>query len=335
MSGGANCRPFRKAIFQGDSRKRSRLFLGMRSGQHEVRHASHPLTLYVGEPQSARLVLDLARMLAVFRSLALMHAAATGGGATVSPARRAARMLVQWPNNLHAALRAVVPSAAEGRAAGRMRQQLEGVYRTWLKNVSAAADIAFLREALAGFEDAQDAGAVTGLAVEGTQGQDHVPARAASKRRAPRVAASSRRSLRCSEPGQRSYGARDAARRFGMTVSVLKFLRQDGHFAVRHQASRAAAFHELDIEAFESSWPRFGQGGAAGRPPGEAWVGSLCPEAQVRRPAAGKGELLAACWTGELPSLGWKARLWGTSCSMRRRWTPSSRGHVLRRSVAR
>jgi hypothetical protein len=29
-----------------------------------------------------------------------------------------------------------------------MRQQAEGVYRTWLKNVREASDIAFLREAL-------------------------------------------------------------------------------------------------------------------------------------------------------------------------------------------
>lgn len=255
----------------------------------------------LGGPGSQLASMDLTRMLTLCRSLALLHAAATRGGADASPAQRAARMLVQWPNNLHAALRAVVSSAAEGSAAGRMRQQLEGVYRTWLKNVSAAADIAFLREALAGFEDGQDAGAVAELAIEGTQGLPSDSTRAAGKRRAPRVAASSRRSPRCSEPGHRSYGARDAARRLGMPVSVLKFLRQDGHFAVRHQASRAAAFHEADIEAFEAKLAalRPGQGcrEAAGRSLG--WV-----FAQKLKFSAGKGELLAAVLDGRIAVVG-------------------------------
>jgi hypothetical protein len=50
-------------------------------------------------------------------------------------------------------------------------------------------------------------------------------------------------------PG-RILGSREAARRMGLTVSVLQALKQDGTYEVNHLLPTRAGFHELDVEAF-------------------------------------------------------------------------------------
>lgn len=48
----------------------------------------------------------------------------------------------------------------------------------------------------------------------------------------------------------RSMGVREAAAFVGLPVSVLKSLRNSGHYSVRHLASTLKSFHEKDLQAF-------------------------------------------------------------------------------------
>ena len=250
-----------------------------------------------GFPSPQLETMSLARLIAMARSLALLHVAATKESHP-SEAERAARMFSRWPNNLHSALRNLAPSSSSSSAAVQMRQQAEGVYRTWLKNVREASDIAFLREALGSVSEPLDS--AESLSIPTSRADPAAAAPDIERKRKSRATNIERRSWRVTEPGQRSFGGRDAARRLQMPVSVLTSLRQSGHFEVRHKASRVAAFHEADIVAFEAKLAAL-QPVASGDSVGRSvrWV-----FAQKFKYAEGKGEFVAAVLEGVIQILG-------------------------------
>jgi hypothetical protein len=134
----------------------------------------------------------------------------------------------------------------------KLRKHFEGTYRIIQKDVASADDIAFLREAIAEFSDRLKSGSTADIQPIGTDralvGKPMAHATVIAHQRNP---ARTRNFKQCA-PGQKSIGLRDAARRIGVPVSVLRSLRRRGYFEAQHNSSRAVTFHEADLTAFET-----------------------------------------------------------------------------------
>lgn len=217
-----------------------------------------------------------------------------------SVAASAGALFSHWPNNLFAALHKLVPSGAADKGMVKLRQHFDGTYRIILKDIAAADDIAFLREAITKFSDRLKSGDSADIQPIGTEralfAKPTAQATAIAQQRNPSL---TRHFKKCA-PGQRSIGIRDAARRIGIPVSVLRSLRQRGYFEVQHKTSRVVSFHEADLAAFEAKIAAFHRG-----LPASTNTESLTLERVWNlkfKFQDGKGLLAAAVLDGTIPS---------------------------------
>lgn len=231
-------------------------------------------------------------------------------GALWSVAASAGRLLSSWPDNFFSLLRQLLPINRNRRGTVLMRRHIEGVHRVVLQHVTAAADIAFLRETLVAFAGRME----EDLALESSPMSDqpnYAPAQPVppphgsevptSKAKATRRTSIYRKRPTPAPAGQRTFGQRAAARRIGLPVRVLRSLRQSGHFEVRHTASRVVAYHEADIIAFETKVATLHAQPRTPRKGGMSIANAMNLKLKFDD---GKGELVAAVLDGKLSVIG-------------------------------
>ena len=214
-----------------------------------------------------------------------------------SHAQRAASLFSDWPNNLYGALHAMLPPESAGSGASQVRKYAEGQYRTWLRTLSAAPDIAFLRQTLAGFPEQTTFKSIESIIVS----NEFIEAAPVFKKSKTLKSSDGPRIHRSPEPGQCSFGARRAAKRVGLPVAVLNQLRRAGQFEVRRKASRGQTFHEADINSFHDKVAGLRIATAG---PGVVTVSLQKALAQKFKYADGKGELVAAVLEGRISVVG-------------------------------
>lgn len=240
--------------------------------------------------------MSVERLLRVVSSFASLHAAATGQ-VHGSDAQRSARLLSRWPENLYVAIAALIPANVDGNGSQLMRANAESVYRTWVKNLSSAPDMAFVRGVLGEFDSAQSYGSARSLQVTGVPPVVR-PQAAYEPRRShqPDESARARRSHgRTGQPVQ----ARVAAKQLGLPVSVLQFLNRAG--ALGLGPSRRAAFSAaalLHVEGQVEGLQILPQGADA------VPVKLMTVLRRKFGYIDGKGELVAAVLSGTMPIIG-------------------------------
>jgi len=169
-------------------------------------------------------------------------------GSPPSSTAIAGHLFSNWPDNFYVQLKELVFSDTK-KDTPVLRRDLNRIYKTICKYLSTAEDISFLRIAISNFSETLQvykpgrARAATCTLLPAIKRAGCIP----SKRPNQETSVSSDDILKT---GIRSFGERDAARLVDLPVSVLHFLRQTGHFAAVHRASRIMAYHEADIAAF-------------------------------------------------------------------------------------
>jgi hypothetical protein len=110
-----------------------------------------------------------------------------------------------------------------------------------------------------------------------------------------------KRRIKNASASDRTFGERDTAKRLGMPVPVLHYLRRVGHFEVRHATTGVGVFHESDIITFEEKLAALArQSSVKSKEPfslGQAMHLKL-------KFNDGKGELVAAIFDGTLSIVG-------------------------------
>lgn len=239
----------------------------------------NPLSL----PQNQLTGMNLRSMLHVVRALG-RHRLIADGGTSLEDERQlvsaSARVMLDWPKNFIALLldigRRLQPSAKGG-----VRKQFEPIYSALFKNraINPREQTDFLREAFLEFaENHWDRGYVDPKLLKQVRGK--VRSRFITKSEfasklgihsltATRLLSDPKirsRRIRCSKserilvdldrnviprtcPGK-IYTERDAAKRLGLSVGVLRALKNSGIFEFNHLLPTKGGYHELDIDAF-------------------------------------------------------------------------------------
>ena len=172
--------------------------------------------------------------------------------ASSSIAANAGRLFANWPEHLAALLRRRPLRDTSGTNSPLSKQAVE---RVLFKNITAASDVALLRDVLATCAVPEtEMPAMTQPAALSRAPATATPCTGRTRR--PYVA--TRRpiglaSVKKKSDGQ-SFGQRAAAKRVGLPVSVLQALRRAGHFEVRNKSSRVVCFHEVDLGTFEAKF---------------------------------------------------------------------------------
>jgi hypothetical protein len=233
---------------------------------------------------SELLAMDLRGMLSVIRILG-KHRRIADGDSSADGARQvvapAAEVLADWPKNFIGLLQDLGKSLRrDGKSS--VRGQFQGIYGSLFKNKAIASprQVDFLRAAFlefvtnhwdGGFVDhklLKALGATTATRkrfITQTEFaarlgvQQSTAARFLHKQKVPSVRVRSGKSLRIlidheeiSLPQTMSgtiYGARDAAKLLGFSVSVLQSLRKIGIYEIRSMLPTRAGYHEQDIQS--------------------------------------------------------------------------------------
>lgn len=195
-----------------------------------------------------------------------------------SVAAIAATILSDWPRNFHDMLRALGPREL-GTTTG-LRKQFEQLYAPLFKGKTVKAEVMFVRDAFIEFGRSHWGLAQVDAKLLGTHAADE-PARflsltqTAAAMGVRRTTARSylERNIRIARvTGQeakrryvidaslvvprkvegQSYGAREAARRLHIPVSVFQALRRSGHIEAYRLGSRFKTIHAADLSDFEA-----------------------------------------------------------------------------------
>jgi hypothetical protein len=236
-----------------------------------------------------------------------------------SVAEGAARMLMDWPNNLYLSLREMTPPDGARKGYLNLRKHMEGVYLGIVKDISDASDVAFLRSVFNQFAQslvdpapgsvplANEYGGAFELAAEDDYPLASSTGAAKSTPLRKKRRQSEQRSPKArwwpTEPGSRNLGVRQAAQHIGLPVAVLTMLRQTGHFEARHKTVSVKTFHEKDLDAFIEKMMGLVQANPAMA--GDTDVVSLGDLMMLKfKFTKGKAELIAAILDGHIPVIG-------------------------------
>lgn len=272
--------------------------------------------------------MSLMRLLRVIGALAALHRGATKQEGA-SDAQRAARLLANWPGNAHVALWRLLPKGERTSGTGAMLEHAPSIYRAWLRGVTDPVDVAMLRQMLAGFRAEATAQALTDISVA-VEDSGEPSSRWASNGASPlaaerhpldvaaydgpagggaRVAPAVRYDDRRDAPRARpvrsvqiaAVSPRDAARRLGLPVSVLDFLRRHRLIGQGSYAGNGAAYPLAALVALDA---QIAAVPVVGRKERAATVRLKVALRRHYGYADAKGELVAAVLTGQMPVVG-------------------------------
>jgi hypothetical protein len=250
--------------------------LGLRANE------KNPLSL----PQDQLMAMNLRAMLVVVRALGKYRLIADGSTSFEDKPQlvsAAARVLADWPKNFIGLLQDLGKQLQSSQNGG-VRKQFEPVYCALFKNraISPSDQTGFLRGAFLkfaenywgrGYVDAkllkQARGITTSRFVTRSEfatrvgihsltasrlvKQHKVPAKRIQCGKSERILVDmSQNVFRRASPGK-IHRERDAAKRLGLSVGVLKALKESGIFESNHHLPTKGGYHELDIEAFSNS----------------------------------------------------------------------------------
>ena len=197
-----------------------------------------------------------------------------------SAAARAGKVLSNWPRGLYTLLSGLGLRAGPTKALG-LRKQFESFFNIVLKFAPEPESVAFVKQAFVQF-GAEHWGQVTvdaKLLKSTPAGKDaevrfkslggiaeHLGVRQITARRwfekgliegkvvegavSRRYVVDEKKLTLARRAEGKALNVRDAAKAVGLPVSVLKSLRESGHFEVRHLGRMKASFHEADVRAF-------------------------------------------------------------------------------------
>jgi len=234
-------------------------------------------------PRDQLMAMNLRSMLLVVRALG-RHRLIADGSTSLEDERRlisaAARVLLDWPNNFIALL-LDIGKRLQPNGKGGVRKQFESIYGALFKNraINPREQTDFLRVAFLEFAESHwDHGYVDPKLLK--QARGNLTSRFITKsqfaaKAGIHVLTASRllidqkipsRRIQCGKserilvdfscnliprtcPGK-TYMERDAAKRMGLSVAVLRTLKNSGIFEFNHLLPTKGGYHELDIDAF-------------------------------------------------------------------------------------
>jgi hypothetical protein len=239
----------------------------------------NPLSL----PRDQLMAMNLRSMLLVVRTLG-RHRLIADGSTSLEDERQllsaSARVLVGWPKNFIALL-LDIGKRLQPSVNGGVRKQFEAIYRTLFKNraIIPSEQTDFLRVAFLEFaENHWDRGYVDPKLLKQARGKvtsrfvtksefaaqlgihvltasrllkdQKIPSRRVQCGKSERILVDfSRNVIPHTCPGK-IYRERDAAKRMGISVGVLRALKDNGIFEFNHLLPSKGGYHELDIDAF-------------------------------------------------------------------------------------
>lgn len=260
--------------------------------------------------------MSLSSVLGFSKAMARINKTANKG--PHSEAEGAARILLDWPNNLYLSIGKMIPPDAANKGYVDLRKYMEGVYLSILRDVTDASDVAFLRSVTNQFTQSFiDQGpfsvSLSNDEIEAFEPVNDVnsdvpllpgrPERAQLivRKRKPRKSADKRPRL-TPELGDRIFQKRQAAKYIGLPMAVLIMLRQTGHFEVRHRSAVLGIFHEGDLDAFRKKMMALVP--ATPSLSGETETVSLGSLMRLKfNFTQGKSDLVAAILDGDIPVL--------------------------------
>jgi hypothetical protein len=192
--------------------------------------------------------LTLSRLLGLCRGMASLHSRIFRDE-HLSDSQRAARMLQDWPRNLYRMIDVLADGhQVEALQGGMILRRLASTcYNQLLRAVSGPSDVAALLAVLANYVPGDATLAKRHLTIPPSL---NVHARVRNKAERSRVSSPKRE--RPKAPHHGTLSLLMAAARLGMPVTLLKYLRKNGHFEVRQAATWSSAFSVEDIARFES-----------------------------------------------------------------------------------
>jgi hypothetical protein len=239
----------------------------------------NPLSL----PRDQLMAINLRAMLLVVRTLG-RHRLIADGSTSLEDERElisaSARVCVDWPKNFIALL-LDVGKKLQPSVNGGVRKQFEAIYRTLFKNraINPSEQTDFLRVAFLEFaENHWDRGYVDPKLLKQVRGKargrfitqsefaaqvgihnltasrllkdQKVPSKRVQCGRSERILVDfSCNTIPRTCPGK-IYRERDAAKHMGLSVGVLRALKNSGIFEFNHLLPTKGGYHELDIDAF-------------------------------------------------------------------------------------
>jgi len=242
----------------------------------------NPLSL----PRDQLMAMNLRSMLLVVRTLG-RHRLIADGSTCLEDERQlisaSTRVLADWPKNF-IALMLDIGKKLQPSVNGGVRKQFEAIYSALFKNrgINPSEQTDFLRVAFLEFaENHWDRGYVDPKLLKQAQGQvrsrfvtqsefaarvgihnltasrllkeQKIPSRRVQCGKSERILVDfSRNEIPRSCPGK-IYMERDAAKRIGLSVGVLRALKESGIFEFNHLLPTKGGYHELDIGAFTKS----------------------------------------------------------------------------------
>jgi hypothetical protein len=234
-------------------------------------------------PRDQLMAMNLRSMLLVVRTLG-KHRLIADGSTSQEDERKllsaSARVLLDWPTNFIALLLDIGERLPPG-GTGAVRKQFEPIYSSLFRNraINPSEQTDFVRVAFLEFaENHWDRGYVDPKLLKQARGKvrsrfltqsefaaqvgihnltasrllkdQKVPSRRVQCGKSERILVDfSRNVIPHTCPGK-IYMGRDAAKRMGLSVGVLRALKESGIFGFNHLLPTKGGFHELDIEAF-------------------------------------------------------------------------------------
>ena len=236
-------------------------------------------------PRDQLMAMNLNSMLHVVRALG-RHRLIADGDTSLENERRlvsaSARVMLDWPKNFIALL-LDIGNRLQPSAKGGVRKQFEPIYSALFKNraINPREQTDFLRESFLEFaENHWDRGYVDPKLLKQGRGkvrspsrfvtrsefaaqvgihnvtasrllkEQKIPSRRVQCGKSERILVDlSRNAIPRTSPGK-IYRERDAAKRMGLSVGVLRALKNGGIFEFNHLLPTRGGYHELDIEAF-------------------------------------------------------------------------------------
>ena len=234
-------------------------------------------------PRDQLMAMNLRSMLLVVRTLG-RHRLIADGSTSLEDERQllsaSARVLVDWPKNFIALL-LDIGKKLQPSVNGGVRKQFEAIYRTLFKNraIIPSEQTDFLRVAFLEFaENYWDRGYVDPKLLKQSRGKvrsrfitqskfaaqvgihnltasrllkdQKIPSKRVQCGRSERILVDfSCNTIPRTCPGK-IYRERDAAKLIGISVGVLRALKESGIFEFNHLLPTKGGYHELDIDAF-------------------------------------------------------------------------------------